>query len=117
MSAPAAEAPSAELASGTGSKLFQSMPVLGLLLAFDTRWRLFRDSHRRNEGVAELHELFRDLSTEIHRLGLVEQFTGRFSFDGDAGEAFARCLELARGAGLQWPEIVEIVNRSGEAGK
>ena len=100
-----------------GSPLFQSMPLIGLMLAFDTSWRLFRDGHRRSEQVAELHELYRALASEINRLGMVEKFTGRFSFEGDAKEAFARCVELARGAGLEWPDIVEIVNKSGEAGK
>lgn len=101
----------------SGSALFQSMPLIGLMLAFDTTWRLFRDGHRRSEQVGELHELYRAMAAEINRLGMVEQFTGRFGFKGDAKEAFARCVELARGAGLEWPDIVEIVNRSGEAGK
>lgn len=104
-------------AEPTGSRLFESMPVLGMLLAFDMRWRVFRAGHRRNDDVSELHELYRDLSAEIHRLGLVEQFTGRLAFKGDAKDAFERCLELARGAGLQWPDIVETVNRAGEAGQ
>ena len=64
-----------------------------------------------------LHELYRDLSAEIHRLGLVEQFTARHGFKGDAKAAFVRCLELARGAGLEWPDVVEIVNAAGEARK
>lgn len=113
----AAEPVAAVAAEPKGSPLFESMPVLGMLLAFDMRWRLFRGAHRRNDEITELHELYRDLSAEIHRLGLVEQFTGRLGFKGDAKDAFARCLELARGAGLQWPDIVEIVNRAGEAGQ
>lgn len=104
-------------AEPTGSALFQSMPLLGLLLAFDTRWRAFRLGHRRNDEVSHLHELFRPLAAEIHRLGMVEQFTGRFGFQGDAKATFERCVESARKAGLDWTEIVEIVNRSGEAGK
>ncbi len=99
------------------SALFESMPLIGLLLAFDTRWRAFRQMHRRNDELGELHELFRNLSAEIHRLGLVEQFTGRLAFKGDAKQAFARCLQLAIGAGLEWPDIVEIVNSSGEVRK
>lgn len=107
----------AEPQAPPSSALFESMPLLGMLLAFDTRWRAFRQMHRRNDELTELHELFRVLSAEIHRLGLVEQFTGRLGFKGDAKEAFARCLELAIGAGLQWPDIVETVNKSGEARK
>lgn len=100
-----------------GSPLFRSYPLLGLLLAFDTSWRAFRQSHRRNDDVAALHELFRPIAQEIHRLGMVELFTGRGSFQSDAKADFERCLELARGAGLEWPDIVEIVNKSGEAAK
>jgi len=113
----AAEAQAQGSAEPTGSAVFQRMPLIGMLLAFDTHWRLFRDGHRRNGAVADLHELYRELAAECHRLGLVEQFTGRLSFQGDAKEAFARCVELARGAGVTWPEIVEVVNKAGEAGK
>lgn len=112
-----AEPSTAEPVAATTSALFESMPLLGMLLAFDTRWRWFRALHRRNDELAELHELYRDLSAEIHRLGLVEQFTARHGFKGDAREAFARCVRLAAGAGLTWPDIVEIVNKSGEAGQ
>jgi hypothetical protein len=108
-------APAAEPTSG--SRLFESMPLLGMLLAFDTRWRAFRIGHRRNDEVAQLHELFRPMAAEIHRLGMVEQFTGRFSFSGDAKETFTRCVEAARKAGLEWPDLVEIVNKAGEDGK
>lgn len=100
-----------------GSRLFESMPLLGMLLAFDTRWRAFRMGHRRNDEVGQLHELFRPMAAEIHRLGMVEQFTGRFSFQGDAKETFERCVEAARKAGLEWPDIVEIVNKAGEDGR
>ena len=105
----------AEPVAPTTSALFESMPLIGLLLAFDKRWRSFRQMHRRNDEVVALHELYRDLSAEIHRLGLVEQFTARHGFKGDAKASFVRCLELARGAGLEWPDIVEIVNNAGEA--
>lgn len=113
MSGPQLPAAAEPLAPAT-SALFESMPLLGLLLAFDTQWRWFRALHRRNDELAKLHELYRDLSAEIHRLGLVEQFTARHGFKGDAKAAFARCLELAIGAGLEWPDIVEIVNHAGE---
>lgn len=113
----AAEASAAEAVTATSSLLFQSMPLLGMLLAFDTRWRAFRTIHRRSDDVDALHELFRPMAAEIHRLGLVEQFTGRFAFQGDARETFALCLEAARKAGLQWPDIVELVNKAGESGR
>jgi hypothetical protein len=104
-------------AEPAGSALFRQMPLLELMLAFDTRWRAFRSIHRRSEDVAELHELYRPIMQEVHRLGMVELFTGRGAFKGDAKEAFERCLDLARGSGLAWPDIVEVVNRSGEAGR
>jgi hypothetical protein len=100
-----------------GSPLFRSMPLLGLVLDFDTRWRAFRQAHRRNDEVTELHEFYRPIIAEVHRLGMVELLTGRGSFDGDAKAAFERCLELARKAGLEWPDIVAAVNAAGEAGK
>lgn len=101
----------------TGTKLFQSMPLLGMLLDFDTRWRLFRQIHRRSDEVDQLHALYRPIVAEVNRLGMVEQFTGRLSFEGDAKDAFTRCVEMARKAGMPWQDIVEIVNQSGEAGK
>lgn len=107
----------AEPISPATSALFESMPLIGMLLAFDTRWRWFRQMHRRNDELAALHELYRDLSAEIHRLGLVEQFTARHGFKGDAKAAFVRCVELAIGAGLEWPDIVQIVNNASEARK
>jgi hypothetical protein len=102
-----------------GSALYRNMPLLALLLAFDTRWRAFRQIHRRSDDVDELHELYRPILQEVNRLGMVELFTGRGggAFQGDAREAFTHCLDLARRSGLAWPDIVEIVNKSGEAGK
>lgn len=113
----AAEPAAAETIAPATSALFESMPLLGMLLAFDTKWRAFRQMHRRNDELAALHELYRDLSAEIHRLGLVEQFTARHGFKGDAKAAFERCVELAVGAGLEWPDIVQIVNNASEARK
>lgn len=112
------EAPAVDdAAPPIGPDPFETFPLLGLLFAFDTSWRAYRIRHPRNEDLAALHELFRPLSAEIHRLGMVDKFTGRLSFKGDAREVFDRCLEVARGAGLQWPDIVEAVNKAGEAGK
>lgn len=114
----AVEAPAVEVAPPLiAPDPFETFPLLGLLFAFDTSWRAYRNRHPRNEELHALHELFRPLSAEIHRLGLVDKFTGRLSFKGDAREVFDRCLEVARGAGLQWPDIVEAVNKCGEAGK
>lgn len=114
----AVEAPTAEATvTPIGPDPFETFPLLGLLFAFDTAWRSYRARHPRNEELADLHELFRPMVSEIHRLGLVDKFTGRLSFKGDAQDVFARCLELARGAGLQWPDIVEAVNKAGESGR
>jgi len=92
-------------------------PVIEKLLDFDTAWRRFRDLHRRNDAVAELHDLYRDLHGEVNRLAMVDLLTGRLVFEGDARGAFEQCLALARSAGLQWTDVVEIVNRAGEAGQ
>ncbi|MCA0303500.1 MAG: hypothetical protein LCH95_13945 [Proteobacteria bacterium] len=92
-------------------------PVIEKLLEFDVAWRRFRDLHRRNDLVAELHELYRDLHSEVNRLAMVDLLTGRLVFEGDARAAFEQCLALARASGLQWPDVVEIVNRSGERGQ
>jgi len=114
----AVEAPAADAAPPPiGPDPFETFPLLGLLFAFDTSWRAYRNRHPRNEELHALHELFRPLSAEIHRLGLVDKFTGRLSFKGDAGEVFDRCLEVARGAGLNWHDIAQAVNRAGQAGK
>lgn len=100
-----------------GSALYRNMPLLAMLFAFDTRWRAFRQNHKHSAPVDELQELYRPILAEANRLGMVQLFTGRGAFEGDVREAFARSVELARGAGLPWPEIVEIVNKTGEAGK
>lgn len=114
----AVEAPAAEAAvTPIGPDPFETFPLLGLLFAFDTAWRGYRARHPRNDELAALHELFRPMASEIHRLGLVDKFTGRLSFSGDVREVFERCLDLARGAGLQWPDIVEAVNKAGESGR
>lgn len=107
----------ADDAAPPASPMFERMPLLGMLFDFDTRWRAFRNAHRRNPEVDQLHELYRPLAQEANRLGMVDLFTGRFGGTADAREAFARCVDLARAAGVPWTDIVEVVNRSGEAGK